>query len=92
MLVTNHKRIATRLLGGDGESGGDSSGLTRIIIILKDVDEMNVSIGIDIGGTKCALSIGDCSTESVRIQHREEFPTKGKKWQEVLEEFGKRIS
>ena len=52
---------------------------------------MNVSIGIDIGGTKCALSVGDCSTESVRILHREEFPTKGLSWQQVLKEFGKRM-
>ena len=52
---------------------------------------MNVSIGIDIGGTKCALSVGECSTDAVKILHREEFPTKGKKWQDVLEEFGKRI-
>ena len=52
---------------------------------------MNVSIGIDIGGTKCALSVGDCSTESVRILHREEFPTKGLAWQQELKEFGKRM-
>ena len=52
---------------------------------------MNVSIGIDIGGTKCALSVGACATDSVRILHREEFPTKGKSWREVLEEFGKRM-
>lgn len=52
---------------------------------------MNVSIGIDIGGTKCALSVGDCSTDSVRILHREEFPTKGLSWQQVLKEFGKRM-
>ena len=52
---------------------------------------MGVSIGIDIGGTKCALSVGDCSTESVKILHREEFPTKGLSWQEVLAEFRKRI-
>ena len=52
---------------------------------------MEVSIGIDIGGTKCALSVGECTTDSVRILHREEFPTKGLGWQEVLEEFGKRI-
>lgn len=36
-----------------------------------------ISIGIDIGGTKCALSVGECSTDSVKILHREEFPTKG---------------
>ena len=52
---------------------------------------MNVSIGIDIGGTKCALSVGECSADAVKILHREEFPTKGLAWQEVLEEFGKRI-
>ena len=53
---------------------------------------MTVSIGIDIGGTKCALSIGECSVDEVRILHREEFPTKGLSWQEVLEEFGERIN
>ena len=52
---------------------------------------MEVSIGIDIGGTKCALSVGECSAGAVKILHREEFPTKGMTWQEVLEEFGKRI-
>ena len=52
---------------------------------------MNVSIGIDIGGTKCALSVGECTTDTVKILHREEFPTKGKTWQEVLAEFGKRM-
>ena len=52
---------------------------------------MNISIGIDIGGTKCALSVGECSSDAVKILHREEFPTKGRTWQEVLEEFGKRI-
>ena len=52
---------------------------------------MNVSIGIDIGGTKCALSVGACTADDVKILHREEFPTKGLSWQEVLEEFGKRI-
>ena len=52
---------------------------------------MNISIGIDIGGTKCALSVGECSSDAVKILHREEFPTKGMAWQEVLEEFGKRI-
>ena len=36
---------------------------------------MNRSIGIDIGGTKCALSVGECSADAVKILHREEFPT-----------------
>ncbi|MBQ0032119.1 MAG: ROK family protein [bacterium] len=52
---------------------------------------MNVSIGVDIGGTKCALSVGLCEAETVEILHREEFPTRGLSWQQVLEEFGKRI-
>ena len=52
---------------------------------------MSVSIGIDIGGTKCALSVGECAADSVKILHREEFPTKGKAWREVLEEFASRI-
>ena len=38
---------------------------------------MEVSIGIDIGGTKCALSVGECSSNAVKVLHREEFPTKG---------------
>ena len=53
---------------------------------------MNVSIGIDIGGTKCALSVGACSADEVKILHREEFPTKGKSWQEVLEAFASKVS
>ena len=53
---------------------------------------MSVSIGIDIGGTKCALSLGECAPDAVKILHREEFPTKGMSWQEVLEEFASRIS
>ena len=52
---------------------------------------MSVSVGIDIGGTKCALSVGECAADSVKILHREEFPTKGLSWREVLEEFGRRI-
>ena len=52
---------------------------------------MGVSVGIDIGGTKCALSVGACTPDSVKILHREEFPTKGLSWQEVLSEFGRRI-
>ena len=50
-----------------------------------------LSVGIDIGGTKCALSVGACTADSVRILHREEFPTKGKDWREVLAEFAARI-
>lgn len=42
--------------------------------------EKSLSIGIDIGGTKCALSAGESSLDSVKILHREEFPTQGKAW------------
>ena len=52
---------------------------------------MSVSIGIDIGGTKCALSLGSCTADSVKILKREEFPTKGLSWQQVLNEFSGRI-
>ena len=52
---------------------------------------MRLSIGIDIGGTKCAFSAGDRTADAVRILHREEFPTKGLGWRQVLETFAKRI-
>ena len=52
---------------------------------------MNVSIGIDIGGTKCALSLGACTADAVTILHREEFPTAGKPWRDVLEAFAVRL-
>ena len=48
------------------------------------------AIGIDIGGTKCALSAGACG-ERVEILHREEFPTAGLAWRQVLDEFAARI-
>ena len=49
------------------------------------------SLGIDIGGTKCALSAGECTADSVTIIHREEFPTAGLTWRQTLETFAKRI-
>ena len=52
---------------------------------------MSIYAGIDIGGTKCALSLGECSSGDVKILHREEFPTAGKVWREVLDEFVVRI-
>ena len=48
---------------------------------------MDVSVGIDIGGTKCALSVGDGAADMVKILHREEFPTTGLSWRQVLEAF-----
>lgn len=45
---------------------------------------MGYSIGLDIGGTKCAVSVGAASADGVEIKFREEFPTAGKSWQDVL--------
>ena len=42
------------------------------------------SFGLDIGGTKCAVSVGNVTDTDITILHREEFPTAGKSWQEVL--------
>ena len=53
--------------------------------------ENNYLVGIDIGGTKCALSFGLVGEDgSIAIAHREEFPTKGAPM-EILEEFARRI-
>ncbi len=52
---------------------------------------MNVVAGIDIGGTKCALSLGARTADSVNILHREEFPTAGLTWRQVLDEFARRL-
>ena len=51
-----------------------------------------MNIGLDIGGTKCAISTGDCRDGSIEIRSREEFPTAGLSWRQVLEEFARRIS
>ena len=50
------------------------------------------SIGLDIGGTKCALCVGEVTDEAVKIVHREEFPTAGKSWHEVLDLYAAKIS
>ena len=52
---------------------------------------MDVSIGLDVGGTKCAISVGECSADSIKILSREEFPTAGLSWRQVLDEFARRI-
>ena len=52
---------------------------------------MNIVAGIDIGGTKCALSLGARTADSVNILHREEFPTAGLTWRQVLDEFARRL-
>ena len=50
-----------------------------------------MNIGLDIGGTKCAISTGECEDGTIKILSREEFPTAGLTWQQVLEEFAARI-
>lgn len=52
---------------------------------------MKLKIGLDIGGTKCAISTGECADGAIKILSREEFPTAGLSWQQVLEEFACRI-
>lgn len=46
-----------------------------------------VSVGLDIGGTKCAISVGECTGSAVSILHREEFPTAGKTWRDVFAKY-----
>ena len=52
---------------------------------------MKINVGLDIGGTKCAISTGECSEGAIKILSREEFPTAGLSWHQVLEEFARRI-
>ena len=50
-----------------------------------------MNVGLDIGGTKCAVSAGKCAEGKIEILSRDEFPTKGLSWREVLEEFASRV-
>jgi glucokinase len=50
-----------------------------------------LKIGLDIGGTKCAISAGENADGKVKILSREEFPTAGLSWNQVLDEFSSRI-
>lgn len=50
-----------------------------------------MKIGLDIGGTKCAISAGEEDGGDLKILLREEFPTAGLSWRQVLEEFARRI-
>ncbi|MBP5613371.1 MAG: ROK family protein, partial [Bacteroidales bacterium] len=52
---------------------------------------MKYAIGLDIGGTKCAVSAGICADGGIRIAAREAFPTAGLHWQEVLAAIEQRI-
>ena len=53
---------------------------------------MKRSIGLDIGGTKCAITVGEIEGDDITIVHREEFPTAGLAWQQVLAAFSSRIT
>ena len=50
-----------------------------------------LNVGLDIGGTKCAISTGESADGGIKILAREEFPTAGLSWQQVLDEFAGRI-
>ncbi len=50
-----------------------------------------MNIGLDIGGTKCAISTGESRDGGIDILSREEFPTSGLSWRQVLDEFARRI-
>ncbi|MBR4652334.1 MAG: ROK family protein [Kiritimatiellae bacterium] len=50
-----------------------------------------MNIGLDIGGTKCAISTGERRDGGIDILSREEFPTAGLSWRQVLDEFARRI-
>jgi glucokinase len=52
---------------------------------------VKIFIGLDIGGTKCAVSRGAAGAQTLEILAREEFPTAGLSWREVLEAFARRI-
>ena len=52
---------------------------------------MKLKIGLDIGGTKCAVSTGVCEGGTIKILSREEFQTSGLSWRQVLDEFARRI-
>ena len=50
-----------------------------------------MNIGLDIGGTKCAVSTGEAVEGGIKIHSRDEFPTAGLSWRQVLDEFARRI-
>lgn len=48
-------------------------------------------VGLDIGGTKCAVCVGKVDDGGIGIVSREEFPTAGLPWQDVLGKFAAMI-
>lgn len=53
---------------------------------------MKKLVGLDIGGTKCAVSVGSAAGGGLDIQSRDEFATAGLSWRQVLDGFAQRIS
>ena len=49
-------------------------------------------IGLDIGGTKCAVSLGQDADTGFEVLERREFPTAGLSYQQVLERFSNEIA
>lgn len=49
-------------------------------------------IGLDIGGTKCAVSLGQDADSGFEVLERMEFPTAGLSYQQVLERFSVEIT
>ena len=49
-------------------------------------------IGLDIGGTKCAVSLGQDADTGFEVLERREFPTAGLSYQQVLERFSSEIA
>lgn len=49
-------------------------------------------IGLDIGGTKCAVSLGQDADTGFEVLERREFPTAGLSYQQVLERFSNEIT
>ena len=45
------------------------------------------SIGLDIGGTKCAVTLDKIEGESITIVRKEQFATAGNTYVQVLEKF-----
>lgn len=48
---------------------------------------MEVIVGIDIGGTKCAVSFAEVDEETVRIMHKEVMPTETQNFEKAMQEF-----
>ena len=63
--------------------------MTIVQVSMKEKDlKFNYYIGLDIGGTKCAQTIGKISAnDELKILKRVEFPTAGQKPEVILDKF-----